>query len=542
MLCSRRGNVGMLLVGVAVAVGATSCWFCGNSGVAPPTYDPKPGVPLTVDVHAHVVNGQDLPIYGYVTKVYYQNKLVFGAAEGAAIRVLEEVIHHFAPPYAAEAAELCGKIRAAKKPLPPICSAPEVMATAALAWKRPQSLPTNPTGLSPDEPQTYLRERLLQDPALRDNVTRGLRGMSAQLHRPDLLKGPLSASTPLSAAALSEQVALSFVDMFGDLIRDFSSWRLNNLYALEWLYPDVGIFVGHSLDFDKWLDEDAPVTPAQQDDLAMLLAIVSDGRFMPFVAFDPRRDSESKGMALKAVQEAIEQGGAVGVKLYPPMGFQPSGNLASLPIPGGGLPIETSLWDLYRWCADNGVPILAHTGEKNYAPNGEEAADPENWRPVLEKYPDLRIDLAHFGGQTEPNSYKWQQTAIGLFGSFHNVYADVACLVPELDAPPNYWPKLKTEVGGNRSIAGRLLYGSDWSLLSACVKTPAAFESTMRNTLQDVVGADQSLAVFGNNAVAFMGLRHGQPARGRLDAFYKRYRIVGKWRYQVDGLPAPAVP
>jgi predicted TIM-barrel fold metal-dependent hydrolase len=534
MSSSSRGMFRALLMGLALALGATSCWLCGNQGPEPPPYNPKPGEPLTIDVHAHVVNGQDVPIYGFVRYVFLHDDLTFGAPEDAAIHLLEDVIHFVAPGYAAEAAELCGKIHAAGRPLPPACSVPAVRAPAALARKRPQSLVANPTGVSLDESRAYLRGRL-QDAILRAAVTQALQRASAHPLRNNRMKGALRPLRAPSAAATPDEVAESFLSMFGDLVRDFSSWRLNNLYALERLYPDVGIFVGHLLDFDKWLYEASPVTPVQQNELATLLAIASDGRFMSFVGFDPWRDVSTAGAALAAVQDAVEQGGAVGVKLYPPMGFQVSGNPPALPVPGGdglGTKINASLAALFEWCDKKGVPILVHTGATNYAPSGHEDAEPKHWADVLGAHPNLRINLSHIGGQTELESALWEQETLDLLAHPH-VYGDVACLDPKLSTPSSYWNDLKAKVDANPVIAQRLLYGSDWFLLSDCA-SPASFEKDMRTTLTGVVGTERSVAVFGNNAVDFIGLRRGQQARERLEAFYRRYGVAGKWRYQVD--------
>lgn len=70
-----------------------------------------------------------------------------------------------------------------------------------------------------------------------------------------------------------------------------------------------------------------------------------------FVGFDPRRQVQEPGTPLALVKRAILEHGFVGVKLYPPMGFQASDNKG---------PIETALRRLYDWCKDADVPIMAH--------------------------------------------------------------------------------------------------------------------------------------------------------------------------------------
>jgi len=155
----------------------------------------------------------------------------------------------------------------------------------------------------------------------------------------------------------------------------------------------------------------------------------------PFVPYDPWQGAVDmiEGRAdtgLRFVREAVEQRGAIGIKLYPPMGFRASDNRSisarakTWTTPSGvsydnpafrkelenavgrertGDYIDRALDGLYKWCAREGVPILAHTGP-SHAGNGEQRyfcrAFPGYWRSVFEnpRYQGLRVDLGHFGG------------------------------------------------------------------------------------------------------------------------------------------------
>lgn len=170
----------------------------------------------------------------------------------------------------------------------------------------------------------------------------------------------------------------------------------------------------------------------------------------PLTAFDPLRyvletrgrnfNSPPPGSALALVKEAIETQGFVGVKVYPPMGFLPTGNADMVSRLGEfkrelkrawgkrardvfyaaglrdddddnvevdiqGTALDGALDAFYAYCAAKNVPIMAHTSRSqgtfydNAAWKAADlAADPLLWKPVLDKYPTLRLNMAHAGG------------------------------------------------------------------------------------------------------------------------------------------------
>jgi hypothetical protein len=105
------------------------------------------------------------------------------------------------------------------------------------------------------------------------------------------------------------------------------------------------------------------------------IQVVSDGRIFPFVPFDPWRYVYEGESALKRVTDAITDGGAVGVKLYPPMGFAPYGNATLNPkpmwpvkdFPDFGKRLDQAMGALFSWCIQAQVPVLAHANPSNAA-------------------------------------------------------------------------------------------------------------------------------------------------------------------------------
>ena len=138
------------------------------------------------------------------------------------------------------------------------------------------------------------------------------------------------------------------------------------------------------------------------------------GKVRGFVGFDPRRED-----GLEIVDDYIRNRGFLGIKLYPALGFYPLGTnekpqpqLESGPSPAT---IDHRLHALYAYAVEHDLAITAHCSSggmkggrrivHDQVANGDESAHffnymgaPLNWLPVLEKYPRLKLNIAHWGG------------------------------------------------------------------------------------------------------------------------------------------------
>ena len=135
-----------------------------------------------------------------------------------------------------------------------------------------------------------------------------------------------------------------------------------------------------------------------------------------FIGFDPWQYLDDLAYdrhpnALEIVSYAIEQQGFVGVKLYPPMGFQPCDNAKRDPssFPVGlqdlcyphhpGVEIDNALKQVYSYCDNNKLAVMAHCADSMGAvPDSALNAEPRLWDSVLTKYRNLRLNLGHSGG------------------------------------------------------------------------------------------------------------------------------------------------
>lgn len=291
--------------------------------------------------------------------------------------------------------------------------------------------------------------------------------------------------------------------------------------ALEWLRGFMRLRVDRVNDWSKFMSgsrSDAPrfVMPAMVDfgyslagqdepttkfrQQVDLMALVSRkqpaNRIMHgYVPFNPwrwaRSEVHEQRDSLELVKYAIHDCGFVGVKIYPPMGFQASGNQ---PIhyeqykrgaadPDCGITdkfperVDQELWKLYAFCETNDIAIMLHSAASNEAAeHWGDRADPQFWWSVLEKHPKLRVNFGHFGGgfslDKKPQGRNFIKTIVALMARFPNVYADLSDY--ELVLHPGderarlfaaqiaHWSK----VYGRKILRERLMFGTDWTFIA----------------------------------------------------------------------------
>lgn len=341
--------------------------------------------------------------------------------------------------------------------------------------------------------------------------------------------------------------------------------------------PEIALFVPALVDFNLWASgESAPAPMSKQVEIQGKLSrlhalgrVLPGGRkasfhgyvaFNPWVeTFDPRyaalrgdADTEFKvwdadapklsGTPFDVVRAAVVDHGFIGVKLYPPAGFKPLDNEALpkdhfLPRDTRRL-VDLALRRLYRWCEEQSVPLLVHTGSSNlFDTDFEEYARPDNWRPVFKLYPSLRILLGHFGGTSESKVEGKKRRWIDLGAELaleREVYFDISNAESPLDSKrvtPLVAALLKA---GGKDLRTRMMYGTDF-FMNDLVKDPARYRASVAQQLTTdaelkKLGDGFPRSFFGDNALRFYGFRDdkGAPAdatllgnRGRLLAWYK---------------------
>lgn len=220
----------------------------------------------------------------------------------------------------------------------------------------------------------------------------------------------------------------------------------------------------------------------------------------PFFAVDPRRagimDVIMKGKHFMQNETPLvsKNGPFFGIKLYPRLGYMP-------------FDVERDCPGLYKWCQENDIPITFHcslTGFPQF-PNWqyEMFGDPANWIPVLDMYPNLKIDFAHFGN----NGPGWDQAIINLMKRPGNkIFTDLACYTN-----PNELKTVKSLLNTNPILKERLMFGTDFDvmLMTSFITLQEYFRQF--NPAKDNIFSDDDMEAM-SRIVPYVFLNKDQPA------------------------------
>lgn len=193
------------------------------------------------------------------------------------------------------------------------------------------------------------------------------------------------------------------------------------------------------VDYDRWLADAPRQGSSQQDQIAFWTRCASEKHaagkvdIRTFAGFDPLRHAEERepGGSSPYLERLVAQFHARanpaadaaihGFKLYPPMGFAPSGNVpwmfegdtpvltavrarwaARFPDTRIHEALNDALDAFFARCAGEGIPVITHAFHSNEAGRcfGSRAS-PAGWGPVLERHPGLRVSLGHFADSAD---------------------------------------------------------------------------------------------------------------------------------------------
>jgi predicted TIM-barrel fold metal-dependent hydrolase len=248
-----------------------------------------------------------------------------------------------------------------------------------------------------------------------------------------------------------------------------------------------------------------------QEVLSLKRNVLYHDRLIPFLGIDPRMQGVN---LVDWLQQYINKDtGFYGIKIYPAYGY---------------FPFDIRLDPVWKWASDNNIPVMTHCtrggsfylgsfdsllNRGGFTPVGINPSSPamaaitkrinalvsdpsktlrknnkvwcnifghpENYKPVLEKYPGLKICLAHLGGadevnrtvpasashKVEPQDYpdyllpNWYTLVKNLMQRFDNVYSDISYTLSD----PYAIPVILNDFRGTDLIK-RLMYGTDFYL------------------------------------------------------------------------------
>jgi len=222
---------------------------------------------------------------------------------------------------------------------------------------------------------------------------------------------------------------------------------------------------------------------------------------IPFAHIEPRRDR-----ALDRLKKLVEHDNFRGVKIYPTLGYPPDHPVL--------------MKEIYPYMLSNNIPLMAHCSRgfvngKCSGMSREKAysyADPDQYRKVMDEYPDLRICLAHFGGIGEwrrhlngGNNGKdptWvEKIRILLQSDYKNIFTDISYTIFNFQENAPYLKVLLQD----RRLASRVLFGSDFYM----VENEKYSEKRLSIDLRAFLGEDLFWTIANTNPKAYLG-EHAQ--------------------------------
>lgn len=156
-------------------------------------------------------------------------------------------------------------------------------------------------------------------------------------------------------------------------------------------------------------------------------------------------------------------------------------------------PNDPKLFPIYELCLSYNVPVTFHCG-MSWQPNTFlKYSHPELFEEVAVRYPQLRINLAHFG-------FPWVLETAAIILKYPNVYADTACCY--MDCPEQFFEQLFFKLMGplwvEHNLADKILFGSNNPRFRpARIKRGLEYQPFSKETMAKILG---------ENAVRFLGL------------------------------------
>lgn len=193
---------------------------------------------------------------------------------------------------------------------------------------------------------------------------------------------------------------------------------------------------------------------------------------VPFIHIDPRREG-----AYNLFVKAIEEYKFKGLKVYCNLGY---------------LPYDERMLPIYEYCQKLNIPVIAHgspynpvhyrgskeelkkiieKGEVKFDFRGKNKKDfcamlnhPKQWEIVLNKYPKLKVCLAHWGSESEWVRYldhndkddNWFCMVTDMLRKYGNLYTDISFTAENR----NIWSYLSVLLE-DEQLKGKILFGSD---------------------------------------------------------------------------------
>lgn len=171
----------------------------------------------------------------------------------------------------------------------------------------------------------------------------------------------------------------------------------------------------------------------KNDEVAKVAARSKD-RLIPFAGVDPNAGRP----AIRELRRAVRALGMRGLKVHS------SANSVYLND-------RKLMFPIYDFCQEAGIPVLLHTGTTGLGDTEIRYSKPELVDEVCQRFPDLKVVMAHFG-------WPWPEVTVAVALRNPNVFIDVSGWKPRY-LPASIMPYL------NGILQDRFLFGTDYPML-----------------------------------------------------------------------------
>lgn len=313
-----------------------------------------------------------------------------------------------------------------------------------------------------------------------------------------------------------------------------------------------GRVINHLVDYDAWLDDGPASGSGMMDQIEVMARIAERHRgtldVATFAGYCPLKHALERlrpgSMTLDGLLELHRAGKVAGFKLYPPMGFRPTGNAALRDeefdprekgrttaldrwrAAGGRKPLgealDSSLEAFFATCAARGIPMMAHAANSNGAgPRFAGRADHRFWKQVAARHP-IRLSLGHLADKVRPfiaaaggpppyPADVWAlATSIELLDARSKgaeVYGDIGYMEELIDNPDlarDFFVALRAAYGRRDPDLTRILYGTDWIMLGIERHNERYLDHVVAGMRAAKYSAVQQSNILGNNLRRFL--------------------------------------
>ena len=277
------------------------------------------------------------------------------------------------------------------------------------------------------------------------------------------------------------------------------------------------------------------------DQVRQVCKLVSDFKFaydgktfdgnkhlIPFLAIDPHNPDAFKyflsafikDVNLTEVRELNGVAPFCGVKVYPALGY---------------VPYHPTLLEVFKVCEAKGIPVVSHTGghrthasydaievlyrskqdgvdidkRKTISLRGMNKSHfsrfflhPHHWKHVLDRYPNLRLNLAHFGSNADWYRYRNGNNSMvhrtkDIIRGYKSVYADLSySFYHKVNIR-----KMREMMATDRDVRDKILYGSDYYLCDIEHQSVSDFYNNVNEIITD---SQHQRQLFYANAIDFL--------------------------------------